>query len=227
VLERLVPWLDGEIDEAMLPEGVELPPSWNRSGCRTSWEPPCGRAWSSGCCRSSPACIGGSRATRSASTATTTICKREAHRRLAALPQDAEGRVREQRRIEAGRREYRAKLDDLARKYAMRVVVEWTQTMDLALPVQRLTVLIRRRKGERIIALDWNPLARRLEHPPCEFSHATDRHRLVCDDVLHLVSYTGLAPCANCGKPYCRACHRQHCPKCRHPAQCPVIAKEL
>ena len=52
----------------------------------------------------------------------------------------------------------------------MRVTVAWVQTLELVMPVQRFAVQIRRRKAERVIHLDWNPLARRLESPPCEFS---------------------------------------------------------
>ena len=97
----------------------------------------------------------------------------------------------------------------------MRVTVAWVQTLELVMPVQRFAVQIRRRKAERVIHLDWNPLARRLETPPCEFSGAAERPRLVCDDAIHLVTPAGLAPCASCGKPFCRACHRERCPKCR------------
>ena len=104
--------------------------------------------------------------------------------------------------------------DDLARQYAMRVAVEWVQTLELVMPVQRFAVQIRRRKAERVIHLDWNPLARRLETPACEFSGSAERPRLVCDDALHLVTPEGLAPCANCGRAFCRACHRERCPKC-------------
>jgi len=96
----------------------------------------------------------------------------------------------------------------------MLVSVEWAQTLELVMPVQRFTVQVRRRKAEREICLDWNPLARRLESPACEFSYSTERPRLVCDDALHLVTADGLAPCAGCGKAFCRACHRERCPKC-------------
>src|SRR5439155_18705232 len=71
-------------------------------------------------------------------------------KRLAALAQ-AKGeraeadRRRERLRIEAIEREYRAKLDDLRRNYALRVTVEWVQALDLYVPVQRFEVLIRRR----------------------------------------------------------------------------------
>jgi hypothetical protein len=139
---------------------------------------------------------------------------REAMRRAAALPHDDAGRRREDQRITAIAREYQAKLDDLSRQYAMRVGVEWVQTLELAMPVQRFEVQVRRRKAERVIRLDWNPLARRLESPACEFSRATERPRLACDDALHLATAEGLAPCAGCGKAFCRACHPTRCPKC-------------
>ena len=80
--------------------------------------------------------------------------------------------------------------------------------------VHRFTVQIRRREADRVIRLDWNPLARALEPPACEFTASTHRPRLVCDDALHLVVPAALAPCATCSRTFCRACHPQHCPKC-------------
>jgi hypothetical protein len=142
---------------------------------------------------------------------------REAMQRLFQLAEGDAGRQREQKRSEAIQREYTAKLHDLSRQYAMRVAVEWVQTLELVMPVQRFAVRIRRRKAERVIHLDWNPLARRLETPPCEFSYSADRPRLVCDDALHLVTEEGLSPCADCGRVFCRACHRERCPKCQRP----------
>ena len=139
---------------------------------------------------------------------------REAMRRALGLPQDDPRRQREEQRAEAIGREYRAKLDDLARQYATRVTVEWVQTLELITPVHRFEVQVRRRKASRTIRLDWNPLARRLESPVCEASVSPERPRLVCDDALHLVVLDGLAPCAGCGRPYCRACHPERCPKC-------------
>jgi hypothetical protein len=138
----------------------------------------------------------------------------EAMRRMSGLPEADPKHVRERQRAEAISREYRAKLDDLARQYATRVTVEWVQTLELVMPVYRFTVQIRRRKADRTIALDWNPLARRLEPPVCEATLGTERPRFVCDDALHLVVPAGLGPCENCGKAYCRACHPGNCPKC-------------
>ena len=139
---------------------------------------------------------------------------REAVRRALALPDDDVRRRREEQRAEAIGREYRAKLDDLARQYATRVTVEWVQTLELTMPVHRFTVQVRRRKADRTILLDWNPLVRRLETPRCEWSASAERPRLVCDDALHLVAAAALSPCQSCGRSYCRACHPERCPKC-------------
>ncbi len=139
---------------------------------------------------------------------------REAMQRALAFPGGDPRRHREEQRSEAIGREYRAKLDDLARQYATRVTVEWVQTLELAMPVHRFTVQVRRRKADRTLCLDWNPLARRLELPLCEATAAVERPRLVCDDALHLVVPAALGPCARCGRAYCRACHPEHCPKC-------------
>jgi hypothetical protein len=134
--------------------------------------------------------------------------------RVVMLPEGDPKRVREEQRADAVSREYRAKLDDLARQYTTRVTVEWVQTLELVMPVHRLRVQIRRRKADRTIALDWNPLARRLEPPACEATAGMERPRLVCDDALHLVVPGALAPCTGCARAFCRACHPATCPRC-------------
>jgi hypothetical protein len=123
-------------------------------------------------------------------------------------------RRRETLRVEAIEREYRAKLDDLRRNYALRLSVEWVQAVDLYVPVQRFEVLIRRRKGERVIALDWHALVKTAELPLCEAGLGIDRVRFVCDDKLHLTDLAGQAPCVACGRPFCRACFPKGCPRC-------------
>ncbi len=138
----------------------------------------------------------------------------EAMRRAMALADGDAGRRREEQRSEAIGREYRAKLDDLARQYATRVTIEWVQTLEIAMPVHRFAVQVRRRKADRLIHLDWNPRARRLESPVCEATASTERPRLVCDDALHIVVPTALGPCQACGRPFCRACSPERCPKC-------------
>jgi hypothetical protein len=147
--------------------------------------------------------------------------RREALERLTTLPKSGKlterqqaDKQREQQRLEAIAREYKAKVNDLHQKYAMKVEMEWIQTLELIMPVQRFEVLIRRRKGERLFTLDWNPLARRLEQAPCEYSYTWERAREVCDDALHFVSPAAHGPCSQCGRVFCRACHPVKCPKC-------------
>ena len=146
---------------------------------------------------------------------------REAARRLGALPEADPARRREEARIAAIVREYQARLEDLARQYALNVALAWTQTLEVVLPVHRLTVQLRRRKADRMLRLDWNPLTRRLDPPPCEWSRGRAPPRLVCDEALHLLCPAGLAPCAACGRPFCRACHEAACPKCTAPVTAP------
>jgi hypothetical protein len=145
--------------------------------------------------------------------------RRVALKRIAALTgasgEKAESdRLRETMRVTAIEREYRAKLDDLRHNYALRVTVDWVQALELYVPVQRFEVLIKRRKGERLIRIDWHPLVRAIEPPLCEAGLGLDRVRFVCDEQLHLIAPAGQAPCPSCGKSFCRACHPAACPRC-------------
>jgi hypothetical protein len=126
---------------------------------------------------------------------------------------DAE-RKREQLRMAAIERDYHSKLEDLRHHYAMRVVVEFVQALELYIPVQRFAVLIRRRNGKRTISIDWHPAVRLLEPPPCDWGLAGDYTRLVCDEKLHLTEPAGQAPCHACAKAWCRACSPSRCPRC-------------
>jgi hypothetical protein len=126
-------------------------------------------------------------------------------------------RKREIMRVATVEREYAAKLDDLRHNYALRVTVDWVQGLVLFAPVHRYEVLIKRRKGERIVAIDWHPAARMMEPPLCDWGLGLERARLVCDDHLHLTDLAGQAPCASCGKAWCRAC-RAVCPRCERVA---------
>lgn len=145
---------------------------------------------------------------------------RDSSKRLAALSHTKGERAkadreRETMRIQAIEREYRAKLDDLRRNYALGVTVEWVQALELYVPVQRFEVLIRRRKGERVIWLDWHPFIKMAEPLLCEAGLGHDRTRLVCDERLHLTEPAGQARCSCCGKPFCRACFPVRCPRCK------------
>jgi hypothetical protein len=156
--------------------------------------------------------------------------RRVAQRKLAALATAAgdkaeADRKREALRIAAIEREYAAKLEDLRHHYALRATVDWVQTLMLFAPVQRYDVLIKRRKGERFIRIDWHPAVRMIEPPPCDWGAGAGRTRLVCDDRLHLTDPEGQAPCASCGKTWCRACYPAACPRCRRLETEPVTSR--
>jgi len=124
-------------------------------------------------------------------------------------------RKRESMRVATIEREYAAKLDDLRHNYALRVKVDWVQGLVLFAHVHRYEILIRRRKGERIVAIDWHPAIRMMEPPLCDWGLGLERARLVCDDHLHLTDLAGQAPCPSCGKAWCRACQGSACPRCK------------
>lgn len=217
ILERVAPWLDDPAPDVDVPDTAALPSDWERERLlpvlRRALTPRLDATlepFRRGLRR---------RLTRDADRlhAYHNDLYREATRRIAGLAETDTAYAREQLRIAAIGREYRAKLDDLGHKYALRVTVDWVRTLELVMPVQRLEVQIRRRKAERVIRLDWNPLARRLESPPCEDSFIPERPRLACDDSVHLVSAAGLSACGSCGKAYCRACYPAACPKCGNP----------
>jgi hypothetical protein len=44
----------------------------------------------------------------------------------------------------------------LRHNYALSVTIEWVQALELFVPVQRFSALVRRRKGERLVRLDWH-----------------------------------------------------------------------
>jgi hypothetical protein len=145
-----------------------------------------------------------------------------AQSRLIALQSASGDKVEPDRRREAMRaatieREYAAKLEDLRHNYALRVTVEWVQGLVLIAPVVRHQVLVKRRKGERIMALDWHTAARMMEAPACDWGLGLERTRLVCDQRLHLTGPAGQLPCPSCRGAWCRACHAAACPRCGQP----------
>lgn len=136
--------------------------------------------------------------------------QRESLLRLQKRQEQAKDRLR----LEAIGREFDAKVEDLRQKYRVRVDVSLSQMLELIMPVQRFELLIKRRKAKRQLLLDWNPLLRKLDTPPCEHSLTLALPRVVCDERLHIVGAAAHGPCVNCQKPYCRACHPRQCPKC-------------
>jgi hypothetical protein len=227
LLDRLMARLDDaeELPEAVVPPVAPLPPDWDPQRAGFFLE----RVVPDRVNRHLEAFLNGMRRRQQRDQARLRAyhegLRRESVARLQALQhnqgderQSDDKRARERSRLEAIAREYAAKTHDLQEKFALKVTIEWVQTLELVMPVQRLEVLIRRRKGERLLTIDWNPLARQIETPPCEASFTADRPRVVCDDALHLISPAQKGACPGCGREYCRACHPSSCPKCGHRA---------
>ncbi len=135
-------------------------------------------------------------------------------------------RRREKLRVEAIEREYAAKIDDLRHKYALQIRAEWVQGLVLVAPVERFDVLIKRRKGERIVGMDWHSAVRLLETPPDEAGLGLDGVRLVCDERLHLTDPVSQT-CLTCGKERCRACHPATCPRCKKQAGAATLGSAI
>ena len=117
-------------------------------------------------------------------------------------------------RLTAIEREYEAKVADIRRKYGLTIELHPMQILLTTMPVHRLSFVIRRRKGERAGALDWNPLTRRVDSLGCEACGAMAPTHSVCDDRLHVICSGCLGACPGCAKCYCRACHPKGCPHC-------------
>lgn len=130
------------------------------------------------------------------------------------MQKNAKDSAREQLRLDAAARDYESKVVDLKQKYALNVEVELSQTIELIMPVQRISLIIKRRKAERRIAIDWNPIVRKLEPPMCEWDFSSNTIRVVCDDALHISVPEAHAPCHQCQKDFCRVCNPTRCPKC-------------
>jgi hypothetical protein len=133
-------------------------------------------------------------------------------------------RRRETLRVEAIEREYRAKLDDLRHNCALRIAIEWVQALELHASVQRLEVLIRRRKGERAIRLDWHPWLKDAEPPPCEAGLGLDRVRLVCDENLHLTEPADMVRARPAASRAAAPCFPAACPRCGHTVEANALS---
>ena len=131
---------------------------------------------------------------------------------------------REKLRVQAIEREYAAKTDDLRHKYALNIKTEWVQGLIVVAPVQRFEILVKRRKGERAVMIDWHATPKMLEPPLDESGLGLDTTRVVCDEHLHLTDPEKRS-CSACGHDRCLACHPVSCPSCRKiTPQCPEIA---
>jgi hypothetical protein len=107
-------------------------------------------------------------------------------------------------RVAALHAEHLAKLRDLRARYSLRVRLEPVALVALSLRVVEVRLHLRRRKGEREIALHIPPCARAPDALSCVACASTTRSPLLCDDALHILCETCAPDPA--GRPRCPAC---------------------
>lgn len=95
-------------------------------------------------------------------------------------------------------------LRDLRARYTLRVRLEPVALVALSLRVVEVRLRLRRRKGERELALHIPPGARAPDALPCVACASTTRSPLLCDDALHILCETCAPDPA--GRPRCPAC---------------------
>lgn len=121
---------------------------------------------------------------------------------------------REIDRLEATARSYRARLVDVADRYRVRVNLRPIAVLACRLPTQRVTARLMRRNTTTEAAFSWNPFDARIESPCCDGCNTPLATAWLCDDRAHILCESCVSPCGQCGKAFCRACHKR-CPK-RH-----------
>ncbi len=134
---------------------------------------------------------------------------RQIDKRIARHEGDAAAVEKERSRATATQLDRTAKLADLARRYSVKIRIEPGDVLAVSLPVREISARIIRKKSERVSKFHWNPAAGGLESPWCESCSVPAHPLFLCDDHVHFLCKACLAPCANCGKQFCRACQRK------------------
>lgn len=110
-------------------------------------------------------------------------------------------------RIAALRAEHTAKLRDATARYILRVRIEPVALVAIGMRVLEIRLRLRRRKGERELALHVPPGARAPDALACISCPSTTRAALLCDDALHVLC-EACAPEVG-GRPRCPACAKR------------------
>lgn len=130
-------------------------------------------------------------------------------KRIARRAADPEVAGKERSRIAATQLDRAAKLEDLIRKYSLKIRIQPGDVLAVPLPVRETSVRLIRKKAERVVKFHWNPKLGALESPWCEGCFGAAHPLFLCDDRVHFLCKSCAAPCAACGKYFCRACQRR------------------
>jgi hypothetical protein len=100
---------------------------------------------------------------------------------------DPEAAERERRRAVATQLDRAAKLEDLVRKYSLKIRIQPGDVLAVTLPVREISTRLIRKKAERVAKLHWNPKPGALESPWCEGCSAPAHPLFLCDDHVHFL----------------------------------------
>lgn len=129
---------------------------------------------------------------------------------------DASAAEKDRARLESIALDRAAKLEDLYRKYSLRIRFDLAGALVFRLPVREIAVRLIRKKEERRRVLHWNPAIRSLEPLLCE--HCGGRaHPLYLCEKVHCLCQDCWCACARCGRHFCRRCQ----PRCKCEAAVP------
>ena len=104
-----------------------------------------------------------------------------------------------------------AKLQDMVRKYSLKIRIQAGDVLAVPLPVREISARLIRKKSERVAKFHRNPRLGVLDPPWCEACTAPAHPLFLCDDRVHFLCKSCAAPCPACAKTLCRACH----PRCK------------
>jgi hypothetical protein len=127
-------------------------------------------------------------------------------KRMARRALGAEAAEKERSRAAATQLDRAAKLEDLVRKYSLKIRIQPGDVLAVRLPVREISARLVRKKAERVAKFHWNPKLGALESPWCEGCSAPAHPLFLCDDRVHFLCRSCAAPCPACGKHICRAC---------------------
>ena len=131
---------------------------------------------------------------------------RQIDKRAARKAADAEAARKERSRAAATEVDRQAKLEDLVRKYSLKIRVAAGDVLAVGLPVREISARLIRKKAERSVKLHWNPRVGALESPWCESCWAAAHPLFLCDEKVHFLCKGCAAACASCGRHFCRVC---------------------
>lgn len=126
-------------------------------------------------------------------------------KRAARRSADAGAVEKDRGRIAVTKLDRAAKLEDLVRKFSLRVKFELTDVLVAPLPVRAISVRLIRKKEERLVPLAWNAVLKALDTPLCEHCSGRARPLFLCEKV-HLLCGACWSACPACGRVFCRVC---------------------